>query len=160
MKKIKIFLNSEEILKCIEMAKKRHIESRKMKLKNKYGLKSENALEMDIIGCKGEMAVIKFLNLNQEITCNTFKRVPDVGEYEVRSVSKPGYKLIIREKDDKTKTYILVEVNFNFCEIVGYFKPKNIEAKNKQTQAGREPAWFIPQEMLSPITDLIEQKKD
>lgn len=158
MKKIKIFLNSDEIKKCIEMAKKRHDQSRIMKLSNKHGLKPENAMEMDIIGCKGEMAVIKYLKINQEISVNTFKNIPDVGDYEVRSVSKPGYRLIIRENDDKNKIYILVEVYFNYCEIVGYYSPSDIEKYPKETQAGRAPAWFIPQNVLKPITDLVEKK--
>jgi hypothetical protein len=153
-KKIRIFLENKEIEKCIEMAKKRNSQSRLMGLKHKYGMQEKDGLAMDVIGCKGEYAVIKYLGIKQEITINTFKNIPDVGNYEVRSVTKPGYRLIIREKDDKEKIYILVEVGFNYCDIIGYTTGKEALKYNKENQAGREPAWFIPQEDLKPVTDL------
>lgn len=153
-KKIRIFLETKEIEKCIQMARKRNSQSRAMGLKHKYGLEEKDGLAMDVIGCKGEFAVIKYLGIKQEITINTFKNIPDVGEYEVRSVTKPGYRLIIREKDDKEKIYILVEVGFNYCDIVGYTKGEEALKYHKENQAGREPAWFIPQKDLRPVTEL------
>lgn len=155
MEKIRIHLTDNELNECIRVGKERNNQAKLMGLKDKFGIKEKDGLNMSIVGCRGEMAVIKFLKLDQKLTINTFKSVPDVGEFEVRTVTKQGYRLIIRDNDDKNKIYILVEDYFDHCDIIGFFHGHNVTKYLKENQAGRTPAWFVPQSDLLPANQLL-----
>lgn len=154
MEKIKVILTKSELDECTRMGEERNRQAKLMGLKDTFGLAEEDGLRVSIVGCKGEMAIIKFLKIDQKLTINTFKSVPDVGEYEVRAVANRGASLIIRDNDDKKKIYILVEVHFNYCNVVGYFHGHNALKYAKEGHGGRTPAWFIPQSDLLPVSEL------
>ncbi len=83
--------------------------------------------------------------------------MPDVGDVDVRSSSKPNGALIIRRNDDPNKKYyLLIGLNGEY-EIKGWLY--GIEAMKDQfwtsKDTGRPPVWFVPQEYLTSVDGVV-----
>lgn len=110
---------------------------------------------INIEGALGEMAVAQALGLYWSGSVDTFTSEPDVGIYEVRTRSKHEYELLIRPKDKDDTIYIHVTGLAPDFWIRGWMYAR--EAKRdewKQTYGDRHPAWFVPNEMLHPMSEL------
>jgi len=131
----------------------RQLEDIKWKNKGSFEAKANYAWQMHIEGALTECAMAKYLN----VYWNKVKwDLPDVGDVDVRSSSKPNGELIIRRNDDPNKKYyLLIGLNGEY-EIKGWLYGK--EAMKDQfwtsKDTGRPPAWFVPQEYLTSINGI------
>jgi len=124
-------------------------------IKNKHGAKAKNLHEtigIDILGAMGEMALAKHLGVFWSRSINTFHNVADIqGGIEVRTVSAPHYKLILRGNDDPDRTYFLVAPAPEppVFKIIGSILGRDgMKPEFKGDPNGQGEAWFVPQAML------------
>lgn len=150
-----VTLSESEIALASAAAKARFSNSRAMHLNQKIGDKGNEHGQNDLIGAKGEAAFAKFLNgpSSPPLTVNTFKSIPDVGKYEVRTRSKPLYDLFVRKDDPDNRPFVLVlsHLDPTFI-IVGWILGK--DAKQPlwlKNHGGFQPAYFVPRSALHPF---------
>ena len=111
--------------------------------------------EFEIVGVLGEIAACKYLNIDSPLI-NGFKKFSDVGTLtEIRSTTKPEGCLIIRDRDDKNKNYVLATVTRYEVTLHGWING----TLAKQPEFQRNPhnlgtSYFIPQDQLQPINTL------
>jgi hypothetical protein len=121
-------------------------------LENKHGIEDDEGWSADIEGAAGEMAAAKALNLYCSHPVNTFKGGADVGEYEIRTTSKSSNKLIVRDRDDNDRPFVLVTGTAPHFTVHGWIMGKDAkQEKWKKAPNDRPPAWFVPQSSLHAI---------
>jgi hypothetical protein len=108
-------------------------------------------------GALGEQALAKWLNVYWDGTPNTFRKKPDVAEYEVRTNAESWGDLIIRDRDKDDAIYILV-LSHDCPRFVIRGWMMGGDAKQDQwRRAGdrsRPEAWFVPQSELHDMDSL------
>ena len=147
----------------VELAAKvgiaRHIASRKLGLQDNHcprdGERIHERWGMDINGACGELAVAKAIGIYWAPTVNTFKSVPDVDAYEVRTTPGKKNSLIVRSDDASDRIYILVIGSGQVFKVIGWILGEDAK-KNKwlRNPGGRDPACFVPQSALMDMCDL------
>lgn len=109
-------------------------------------------LKADQLGVAGEIAFALWLGRPWEDNIDSFKD-PDVGAYQVRTVPKPGLKLIIRPEDHDDHIFVLVvrERSSTF-RMAGWTVGQcgKIDAFLR-APAGRPAAFFVPKKVLIPM---------
>ena len=108
--------------------------------------------ETDADGAAAEMAVAKYFGVYWVPSVNAGK-ASDVLNFQVRSTSWQNGKLIIRTKDKKNEKYILVTVNVDICNIVGWTWADDAKKEKfwKPEDHTGESAWWVPQSELQPM---------
>lgn len=107
------------------------------------------------MGAYAEFAVAKVLNLYPGFTVNNFTG-PDI-EPNIEVRAAPKGRLIITDKDDSFRKFVLVLGEAPSLEVVGWIwgyegqKTEFIFAPN-----GRPPAYFVPRESLRPLSTFNE----
>jgi hypothetical protein len=121
-----------------------------------YGFNEEYGWNIHIEGACGEVSFGKGTGRYWEPGVNKFK-APDIGlDIHVRTRSRQDYELIHRFKDDPRHLYVLVTGRAPDFILRGYRVGSDCRRKEwLQTHGGRPPAWFVPQDQLWPISDLI-----
>lgn len=110
------------------------------------------AWQSQITGFLGEMAVSKAMGLPFAPDLTGFKRVADVGMYEVRSTSLPDGKLLVKPADRMTRRFLHVRVLVPDCVIVGWirgFDAQDVGLWNQNLYGG---AWLVADAHLRPFT--------
>lgn len=112
-------------------------------------------LTRDIIGALGELAFAKGCNRFWSGSVGTYK-AGDVGEIQVRTCTKPGHCLIVREDDADDDRFVLVRMEEGTrrprFHLVGWVYGR--EAKQPQYRrapVGRPPAYFVPDSALRSL---------
>lgn len=134
----------------------RQIESMAKGLQDKHGFEGPG-WNIHIEGAAGEIAVAKALGIYWGGSVNSFRTENDVGKFEVRTASKNGYKLIVREQDKDSNIYILVTGSAPHFEVVGWMYGGDAKQKKYENAPnGRAAAYFVPQSDLRAIDELKE----
>jgi hypothetical protein len=109
-----------------------------------------------IEGACGEVAVAKLLGRFWSPTVNVFN-APDIGRMiGVRTRSKHDYDLPIRTVDKADCTYVLVTGHAPSFIVRGYILAADAHRDEwLHDYGGRPPAWFVPQDALRDIDDLL-----
>lgn len=149
-----IILSKIELQEANEIARSRIDGVDSLGLKDKHGAESERNFRYHLLGAKGEIAFRKFINSNEKITVNTFKKVPDISGVEVRTRSSEDYDLIIRKDDPDDRIYVLVVGEGCKFKIVGWLSGREKHQFETKTFNDRPKAWFIPQSKLHAIEEL------
>jgi len=154
---IDVKLDKYEVEAAAAVGLKRRIESSFKKLKSGSDSSQLERWGVDIEGALAELAAAKALNIYYGFHYNTFKKLADVGKYEIRSSPNPEANLIVRPKDAPDAIYILVTGTMPEYKIVGWITGE--DAMNKKYM--RNPrslgaAFFVPQEDLKDIEDLMK----
>ncbi len=153
---MQIRLSWHEVSAGAAVGIRRHMEALRAELQDKYGFDGDG-WGVHIEGACAEIAVAKALSVYWEPTVNTFRSGGDIGNnIQVRCRSTDDYDLLIRQNDKDEQIFILITGKIpEFC-VRGWIIAG--EAKRHpewiREHGGRPPAWFVPQEALSPITDL------
>lgn len=153
---VKVTLTNREMAMGADCGVMRNIAAMVDNRENAYGFDEEYGWNAHIEGACGEIAAAKVLGRFWSPTVNTFK-APDIGaNIQARTRSRHDYELIIRPKDNPDNLFVLVTgIAPNFT-VRGYHVGR--EAKRdewKHDHGARPPAWFVPQDCLRPIGDLI-----
>ncbi len=125
------------------------------------------------VGTVGEYAVAKLLGIDMDLTCDTYKSIPDVGEYEVRTRRKIEYELNIRP-GDPDRIFVLaylfedpavVERGQQCIEVkvAGWTWAHDARAGGEESPYWKNPggygfAHFVPRQDLRPMRELIERE--
>lgn len=149
-----VTLSRKELVEACKIANLRMEGVGSMNLKDKHGAEKEKNLRYHILGARGEMAFKKYIGSTENLTFNTFKSRPDVGEFEVRTRSKDHYDLILRKDDPDDKKYVLVVGESCTYRIVGWIKGSERYLHEIKTYNERPGAWFIPQSALHRMDEL------
>ncbi len=152
-----IELTEDQYEYAVKIGTQRHEEAVKRKLPDKHGFSGPGGLTIHIEGAAGELAVAEALQIPWDATVNTFKSVADLSKnLEVRTASKSTYRLIVRPDDKDDRIFILaLRLAPTKFRVVGWLpaheakKPEWLKDYN-----GRPPAYFVPQDKLSPIDTL------
>jgi hypothetical protein len=151
------FTQSEKQL-INKVALKRQTESRK----NNYNSDKRGVIKdiniVDTIGCAGELAVSKFLNIEWEQKVNDGKN-PDVANYQVRATIYKNGKLILRDGDNLNEKYILVYVARDLSEykICGWKIGSDVTKYGKSdflNNPSRPSCWVLEQSKLNTMQSL------
>lgn len=128
-------------------------------LVDKYGSEEEGALERDIVGARGELAVAKYTN--QYWSAISYFKAPDVGfSDEVRTGTQSHYRLIIHPANDPDPIYWLVVGSGGTYYIKGWIRGRDGQnAYYWEDPKKRGPAFFVPDKALNPPHHLKEINK-
>lgn len=119
-------------------------------LEDAHGYNGQAPWEQDIQGAAAELAVAKATGRYWDGSFDTFKR-GDVDHWQVRSTKRPDGCLIVRPSDPTDAFYWLVVGEIPNFNVVGMIHGKNAKQERyKRAPGGRPPAFFIPQDDLTP----------
>jgi hypothetical protein len=107
-----------------------------------------------IEGAMAELALCKALGVHWIASINAHSQ-PDVGRLEVRVRPVDSWDLILRRKDRPEASYVLLCGANGVYRLVGWIKGSDGQRAlylRDPTGGEREPAFFVPQTMLTPIT--------
>lgn len=114
---------------------------------------------LDIIGCRGEMAVAKALNLFWSGAVGNYSAADVGGFVEVRSAMQPGHSLILHPDDRDEAPFVLCYVTRKpEIELLGWLWGRDGKAQRywSDPSGKNRPAFFVPQRELRPMPELIE----
>ena len=104
----------------------------------------------------GELAFCKARGLYWPATVNTFRKQPDVYQYEIRTRSKPDYQLNVRPDAKDHAPYVLVRGMTPRFHLVGWIYARDAKQRPdwSKTYGGHEPAFFVPDKYLHDMATL------
>lgn len=151
-----IELNNKELRICRLIATARHEEFkvRGYISKNRL-LKSQTPVGWHTIGVCGEMAFAKWLDVEYTADVNSFHDKRDVGPFEVRTVSKDFYGLILRKTDKEIADNpfaLVIKQTSNRYRVVGWMNGKDVFKNGRLDDFGiktRAPVHTMPQSDLN-----------
>lgn len=146
-----VILTDFELRMAAEVGFRRLLESRSTH-QNRHGL-DERTWDIDIEGACGELAFAKATGKYWNGGVGTYK-LGDVGQFQIRTSTLPGARLIVRDNDSYADVFVLVTGKMGHYTIHGYIRGEDAKDNNEwRTGAGngRAPAWFVPQEALKPL---------
>lgn len=150
-----VTLEDYEIRLAAEVGISRRIESlRGGESRHRAGQEQGEALtwQQHIEGALGEMAFAKWRNLYWSGSVNTFQNGGDVGAIQVRTGSKPGHRLIIRESDKDEDVFVLLTGRAPTYTIHGWIRGRDAKRPEWRTDPGGHGiAFFVPQEALHAL---------
>lgn len=156
---IKINLTAPELRVAANVAIERRIDSIRKGLNSEKHVEghSWNCWDGEINGAAAELAVAKLFDVHWNCGVGTFK-APDVGGLQVRSTTYPNGKLIFRPNDNPEELYILVICDTPVYNIIGYLSGEDAMACGRVDTKYGKKAWFVDQEYLNDIRNLIDAR--
>lgn len=115
-----------------------------------YGLKGLGWNEA-VLGALGELAFSKALNLYWDnMYSSKPNRRPDVGGYEIKTVSDPSHRLVIRDNTPDDVRVALVVCEGDVFTIPGWIEGfKGKQCGSRESYQGREPQYCVDQKHLT-----------
>lgn len=161
---IEITLTVEEFWEAVRVAYVRFMLSRKAGLDpaTTYERGYLTRLIEEVVGSCGEAAVGKWRGTPWGLV-NTFHRIPDTGNIEVRATKVPSGRLIIRPWEIKNdpqlleRIFVLVTGEAPTLTLVGWaLGSELIDDQWKDDPNGYGSAWFVPAEALHDMSTFPE----
>lgn len=150
-----VVLTHEEAVYAASIGALRQINALLAGKRDRFGAYKKDGWGLNIEGAMGELAVAIALDLDQELTVDTYREGNDVGTYEVRTRSNHSWDLIVRQGDKDDAPYILVTGVFPEYRVHGWLYGRDAKKKKYQKDYGERPtAYFVPQSDLRPLADL------
>ena len=130
---------------------RRHEECVRRGMKGRNGQRKEAALQNDIDGAIGELAVSLFLNVALPMSINTFQSEPDLFPcIEVKWRSSHNYDLLIRKHENLSQVFVLVTGKAPHLWVRGWAIGRDVALpKYLAAHGGRDEAYFPPVSVLS-----------
>lgn len=148
-----VTLSGYEMLLAGQAGVMRQVEAIRRGRKDAYGFKGD-AWGVHIEGAGGELAVAKLVGAYWNACVRNPDELPgDVGNYEVRTPSRPNSRLIVHPQDPDDRPFVLVTGTMPNYTIHGYILGS--DAKQQQwweDPVGGRPAYFVPQSALLPMS--------
>lgn len=104
-------------------------------------------------GCGGELAVARFLNVYPRCFSSVGSRNAgaDVGDWQVRSTSKPEKGLRIYRYDDDAQRFVLVKGVIPRYRIVGWYLAADAKRDDFLVRDPRGDYWEVPETLMRPF---------
>jgi hypothetical protein len=153
-------LGPGELELCAYVAHRRSIYNFIKGIREKHGAATEfGGYEYHLIGCIGECATAKYLNLYWTGSELGDVRQIDVGGcIQVRATDTNGHRLRLHDSDSDVLPFVLAYVissSLPRVGLMGWLRAKAGKRKEYWTDPGTgRPAYFVPNEMLEAMTDL------
>jgi hypothetical protein len=146
---MKVTLTWAEMLHGAQIGVFRQLAAYKNKSKPGYGIKGLGWNEA-IHGALGELAFAKAMKVYWDnMLTKTPNKRPDVGGYEVKTISERDYRLIVRDNDDDEKLVALVYGDRSEFEVLGWIKCGDAkQVARVESHQGREPQYYVDQKHL------------
>ena len=113
-----------------------------------------------ILGAVGEIAVLKFLNIYKSPTINNFSGADIVyngKKIEVRHRENKSFDMIVRRNNSPSSVYVMTRGLAPTIEVVGWEVGKNVMKDSFiRDHGGYGAAWFVPQDALRDMEELID----
>lgn len=156
-----VALTYAEMQLAFTVAAQRQVMNMKLGAKHKYGANDATGMALNMMGCAGEMAVAKGLNLFWSGSVGDYDAVDVGGKVEVRSVSRPTDCLILHPDDRDGMPFVLCynepgTPKFNLLGWVWGKQGKDEKFWRDPQGTGRH-AFFVPQAELFRCEELAEQ---
>jgi hypothetical protein len=155
-----VHLTPEEIEAATQEGRARHANARAQGFQHNAGFEPKGATE-DVNGRAAEIAVAKLLGVFpgvfdlQQDSAN--RHDGDVAHHEVRHTHLEHGRLIIRPRDPDDRVYVLVVGTMPDLRIVGWIRGAEAKQQSWWMAPNERPgAYFVPQDALHDIADLIE----
>ena len=157
---MKVTLSPEEMSLAVDVANKRFLYSLLTKGRDSVNPKGwSDAFNSHLLGCIGEIAAAKALDMPWPAHIARFKSKPDLGNrIEVRHRTDPDWELIVRDDDSPHSLFVLSTGGISpVVEVVGWIDGKRAMRKDwRHDHGGKKEAWFVPQSFLLPLDMLKE----
>lgn len=153
-----IQLTHSEIMQAAIVGVMRGVSAMKNNRLPRYGATDDNAWQISIQGAIGEFALAKALDRFWHNACGT-PEAGDVGDLEVRTISKPNHRLIVHPQDADDAPFFLIHVDGCQCEIKGWLYGSEAKQDQFWTDPGTgRPAFFVPQHQLKTFGEFNEHR--
>lgn len=141
---------------AICVARDRRVESFKSGRRDQAGMngKGTHGWMCEITGACTECVAAFFLGIPWSRSVNTFKKMPDVGGFEVRGSRIANSPLKIYPKDKLWRKFMLVTGSMFHFRVVGWIEGQDgaIQEHWGIRDPRRPPLWCVPQSKLIPFT--------
>jgi hypothetical protein len=148
---VRVELTSNEFLTAALVGLSRRIVAAKSRQRSKFDYDGD-AWENDIEAAAAERAAAKGLVTYWPGSVNPGREASDLpGGWEVRWCGREDAHLIVRERDDPERRYLLVTGQLGVYELRGWILGR--EARRDEWRR-YEGVWFVPQPALRPVAQL------
>jgi hypothetical protein len=159
---IEVTLTPDEIELAVGVGVRRQLRSILAGRKDAYGFKGD-PWRVHIEGAMGEMALAKAIGRFWSGAGERFEDDTDVGGIQVRTRSNHKYELYLElylwPKDESDPIYVLVTGTAPVFRVRGWIRGADAKRDDWFKSIGRAPAFFVPNEQLRPMADLIRDLK-
>lgn len=161
-----ITLDCNQIWVAKQVARRRHEEAIAQRLKNAHGRRPSDidpvdgdGLDCHEAGCCGRLGFSLGADVAWWMNINAFKSRPDLGRgfLVTRTRRDPNHQLLVRKSDCDLTAYIHVVWDDPDAICVGWMIGAEAKmAVKPRPFGGREEAFFIPDNKLRPMSELLE----
>jgi hypothetical protein len=150
-------LNIHESALAFDVAGRRLHNSHAWNSKDTHGANEKDYWLRHIEGAMAECAFAKAFGFYWPGSVNSFKTEPDVDIFEVRWRFCASHNLLIRPNDPPDRPYVLVVGHNGSYDMVGYcYGTAGMQPGFLKTyDPNRPPAYFVPQEALHNVDDIL-----
>lgn len=151
---VTIRLTPAELKLAAQMGCMRQISNLYKDRRDAYGCPLTIGWQVHIEGCAGELAVAKHLNLFWNGNFENLN-ADDVGRFQVRTADSHNRRLILHDKDQDDRIFILVTGMSPSFLIQGWIRAADGKQSRYWTDpAGGRPAYFVPKGDLNPMSEI------
>lgn len=151
---IVVTLTEREIAMAKAVGRRRNAENLAAGRDNAHGLAAGLALETNQLGCLGEAAAAKGLNLFWG-EWERFRAIDVGGRVEVRTVTKAGRHLILHKTDRDDLPFLLVDLSdMPTARLLGWVFGCDGKRLGQWRTDVRSPCYFVPQGLLRASEEL------
>lgn len=145
-------LDGSEYLQAMFAGCMRAAQNRKLGRRHAFGASAADSEQCHITGAVGEACVAKLLN-SYWLGVGKF-RGPDVGTLQVRTRSKPHYRLILHKEDADEDVFVSVYASEGVGVVRGWIYGRDGKRDAWWSDpAGGRAAYFVPNEALNPMSE-------
>lgn len=151
-----VTLSWAEVFQGANAGVMRHLLNLKDGNRHAHGYSGGEGWELHITGALGELAFAKLTNRYWESVASDFRSlIGDVGRHQVRTTARENGCLIVHERDPDDAMFFLVIGTAPTFYVAGGIQGSAAKSEEWwRTDTGR-PAFFVPQDALTPLEELI-----
>jgi len=145
----KVTLSSCEIFQGAMIGVMRRVRDMKAGRSERHNVPAGGGWQRDIEGALGEVALAKSLNVF--IADHNDMKCPDVGSVDCRMTPRENGRLIIHPDDPDDRAFYLVTGAYGDYVVRGWIRGGDAKRVEWWTDpSGGRPAYFVPQDALTP----------
>jgi len=132
-------------------------ESKALRGRNGGAWQGSKALDIHLLGAAGEVAVASYLGMKEHLFKETEARrgSDDLPGIDIKTRSRHKYDLIVQNKEDPRKKFVLVTIENQKTFLHGWcYGHEAMEEKYWADPARGRPAFFVPKTVLRSMESL------
>lgn len=150
-----VTLTAAECLQAAMVGVTRQITNLRDGRQDAYGAQKDLGWQLHLEGACGEMAFAKYAGIYWSGALGNLS-ADDVGEFQIRTATRPTDSLILHPKDPDDRIFVLLIGTAPTYQLRGWIHARD----GKNTRYWRDPlgnraAFFVPQSALKPMRQLF-----